>query len=98
MKNKTIEQQVEEFNKEFVVYHSGDSGMGGNTPQEPVYEIQYENPNEIIDWIKQALLTAEKRERERIFREYNVQRKETKKEKAQSDAWNDLGNTLRNGV
>jgi len=37
-------------------------------------------------------------EKKRIFQEYIVSRKETKEERNQSDAWNDLGNTLRNVV
>lgn len=35
-----VEKQIRLFEKDFVVMHPGDSGMGGNDPQEPVYEVQ----------------------------------------------------------
>lgn len=39
-----------EFDKEFVSFHPGDSGLGGNYPQEPVYELSA-TPNDVKDWI-----------------------------------------------
>lgn len=44
------EEIKKEFYKNFVVEHPGDSGVGGNDPQEPVCEVQYENPDEIVDF------------------------------------------------
>jgi len=40
-------KKLEEFGKEFITHHPGDSGMGGNDPQEPVYELNTNEPHEI---------------------------------------------------
>ncbi len=39
------------FDKEFTTSHPGDSGMGGNDPQEPLYELCTSDPNDIKDFI-----------------------------------------------
>ena len=52
----------------------------------------------VTTYAKTVAEEAVRVEKKRIFQEYNVIRKESKKEKAEANAWNDLGNTLRNGV
>ena len=52
----------------------------------------------VTTYAKTVAEEAVREERKRIFQKYNVSRKESKKERAQGNAWNDLGNTLRNGV
>ena len=62
--------------------------------------------HEVEPWLRRSLKSyaqtvaeeAVREEKKRIFQKYNVSRKESKKERAQGNAWNDLGNTLRNGV
>ncbi len=56
----------EEFIKEFCAVFNGDSGMGGNDPQEPVFEIQYESPNEVIDWFLAKMAAREVEVREEL--------------------------------
>lgn len=63
---KTIAAILKDFEKQWVVQHQGDSGAGGNTPQEPVYEIQtYGYEDEFKHWLSEALQTAERRGEER---------------------------------
>lgn len=53
-----IEEIMEEFKNLFVISHPGDSGIGGNDPQEPIYEILYESPKEIEDFLCSSLQKA----------------------------------------
>jgi len=46
----TKEELRKEFYKVFTASHPGDSGIGGNDPQESVWELQYESPKEVFDW------------------------------------------------
>lgn len=39
-----------EFYKEFANAYAGDSGLGGNYPQDPIFEINTDNPKEVADW------------------------------------------------
>lgn len=41
-----------EFNMLFTDSHPGDSGIGGNDPQDPVYEISTGDPKEILDFFR----------------------------------------------
>ena len=45
------EKKLKEFNDLFTNSHPGDSGPGGNYPQEPVYELCEDNPLEYIVFI-----------------------------------------------
>lgn len=54
-----------EFNKEFIQYHPGDSGMGGNYPQEPVYAWAAA-PEDVLPWILSILIREIEAERGRI--------------------------------
>ena len=47
-----------EFDKAFTYSHVGDSGIGGNTPQEPVYELIDSNPQPIKDFIFSQITSA----------------------------------------
>lgn len=51
MKSKT--QLNEEFDKEYCHINPGDSGYGGNTPQEPDYYVNCD-PQDIKDFITQT--------------------------------------------
>lgn len=56
----TLESVVEEFDELFTQSHPGDSGIGGNDPQEPIYDWAAE-PQEVKDFIRQkvsSLLTS----------------------------------------
>ena len=44
-----------EFNKRFTNCYRGDSGLGGNYPQEPIYEWATDNPKDIVDFISRLL-------------------------------------------
>lgn len=52
---KGKETWEERFDKEFTNFYSGDSGLGGNDPQEPVYEMNTVDPKEIKSFIKDLL-------------------------------------------
>jgi hypothetical protein len=54
---KTLEEQVEEFEAKF------DARFYGHPTEMPI------DMGEAIKWLKQALLTAEKRERERVLKD-----------------------------
>jgi len=93
MTTQTIEQAVEETSRHFC------NGIA----------LQLEPSNEVMQAIRllnkelPKALQAQRdagagAEKKRIYQEYIVLRKETKKERDLSNAWNDLGNTLRNGV
>ena len=93
MTTQTIEQAVEETSRHFC------NGIA----------LQLEPSNEVMKAIRllnkelPKALQAQRdagagAEKKRIYQEYIVLRKETKKERDLSNAWNDLGNTLRNGV
>lgn len=43
-----IKESEKEFEKKFIISHPGDSGMGGNDPQEPVYQLDI-NPDSFED-------------------------------------------------
>lgn len=57
-KDKIITEALERFRKEFVNQYSGDSGMGGNYPQEPVYELCESNPKEYERFFQEELQNA----------------------------------------
>lgn len=52
-----IEEQIREFEKRNVVSHPGDSGWNGNTPQEPVWEIQIEGPTDLRNELRRFAST-----------------------------------------
>lgn len=57
---QTIMSSLEKFYKEFVNYHPGDSGIGGNYPQEPVYELAIDpQSTEDIKALKSHLLQSQ---------------------------------------
>ena len=60
-------------------------------------ETWEKSENILSTYAKTVAEEAVRAEKKRIFQKYNVSRKESKKERALSNAWNDLGNTLRNG-
>jgi len=95
MTNQTIEQAVEEFEEKF-----GSADYGINKFRQ--FDTDGIFLQDGTDWLRQALQAQRdagaRAEKKRIYQEYIVLRKETKKERNQSNAWNDLGNTLRNGV
>ena len=45
-------KDLSEFNKKFIEYHPGDSGLGGNYPQEPTENVQAD-PEELKGFILQ---------------------------------------------
>lgn len=49
------ESVLKSFHNSFVNMHSGDSGIGGNTPQEPIYELNTNDPTEIAKFICDVL-------------------------------------------
>lgn len=55
------------FYRTFATIHLGDSGMGGNDPQEPVFEIYSDDPKEIADFFLSKInQILEGRERELV--------------------------------
>ncbi len=52
-----IENILAEFDKEFTTSYPGDSGLGGNYPQEPIYELTESDPKEYKKWLKDKLTT-----------------------------------------
>lgn len=55
----------EEFDKQFTNSYAGDSGFGGNDPQEPVYEWATNEPSEVKTFIASELQS----EREAVIAE-----------------------------
>lgn len=54
---KTLQEEiVREFDRECTNSHPGDSGIGGNCPQEPIYEWACE-PNDVKKWLDSKLTT-----------------------------------------
>ena len=49
----------EEFDRLFTNSFAGDSGMGGNVPQEPVYELATDSPTDIKSFLLQKLHEVE---------------------------------------
>lgn len=62
MKEDTLR---EEFYKQFTFSHTGDSGMGGNTPQEPVWEMDTD-PKEVMSWFISKLSQEKLRLKEKV--------------------------------
>lgn len=50
MPNNLDKDLRESFYKEFANSYAGDSGLGGNTPQDPIFEMATDNPKDIADW------------------------------------------------
>jgi hypothetical protein len=50
-----LDERARLFDREFTASHPGDSGMGGNDPQEPVYELNV-GPTEIKTFLKESIL------------------------------------------
>ena len=48
----------ERFEKEFTIFHPGDSGFNGGDPQEPVYELNTGDPHDIKYFIKTSQTSA----------------------------------------
>lgn len=46
---------LKNFESEFMNVYPGDSGIGGNTPQDPVRELNTNDPDEIMIFISRAL-------------------------------------------
>jgi len=90
MTNQTIEQAVEEI-----------CGILNSIPEFKTV-VDEDTHVGIQDTLREALQAQRdagaREEKKRIYQEYIVLRKETKEERNQSNAWNDLGNTLRNEV
>jgi hypothetical protein len=63
MSEKIKENWEKEFDKQFTDSSPGNSGLGGNDPQEPVYELNCE-PKDIKDFIR-SLLEQEREEKEK---------------------------------
>ena len=89
---KTNEEIVEEFGNQF-------DELNMKPPKNSMPGLEREL---LKDFMRKALQAQRDAgagaEKKRIYQEYIVLRKETKKERDLSNAWNDLGNTLRNGV
>lgn len=64
-----IEEALKEFDKEFTNSHPGDSGAGGNYPQEPVYELCESDPREYKRWLKDKLETIATKSAEKLEEE-----------------------------
>lgn len=60
-----IKEKVEEFNKLFCDIYPGDSGLGGNDPQEPVDDWAC-YPSDVRKWLKNSLQEMEERTREEL--------------------------------
>lgn len=56
-KDQFIKQKIHEFNKNYCNIYSGDSGLGGNYPQEPVDEFACE-PSDIRSFIREIVNQA----------------------------------------
>ena len=54
-----------EFDKELTFSHPGDSGPGGNVPQEPVYELSC-RPEDVIAFIKDLLKDQQAKDIEKL--------------------------------
>lgn len=71
-----IEEALREFDREFTNTYPGDSGIGGNQPQEPVYELCESDPKEYKRWFEKKMkLIASKagdEEREKFFIDKNI--------------------------
>jgi hypothetical protein len=48
-------KKLHEFESQFINHHPGDSGIGGNTPQEPIYELNTNEPHELQLFISKTL-------------------------------------------
>ncbi len=84
---EAVERLVEEFDRKFPQYVELEvsSALGSRT----LYAT---------DWLRTALTTIRKETLEEVHRKYVLVPKRSKADRAKDDAWNDLGNTLRNGV
>lgn len=58
---------MEEFNEKFCNVYGGDSGLGGNDPQEPVDEWATDNPSDVRQWLSQALTRIEEETMEKAL-------------------------------
>lgn len=53
--SQTRQALVEEFEKEYVFQHPGDSGAGGHYPTEPVWEVQIEDRKDLENGLNKLL-------------------------------------------
>lgn len=54
-------EESKQFDERFTQSFRGDSGLGGNTPQEPEYRIAVDDPNEIKSFISSLLSARQER-------------------------------------
>lgn len=73
---KIIQDKIKEFREKFCNVYPGDSGLGGNDPQEPVHEWATDDSLEVERWLSQSLQQMYIKGRESLKKE--IQRKDVK--------------------
>ena len=69
MNNDLQNKTIEEFRKKFRNIYAGDSGFGGNDPQEPMNEWATDCPEDVESFLKLSLQQAFKEYGERVIGE-----------------------------